>query len=74
MDDSKDDSGVKRGIRPPVADLPVNFSTWPSGQNIYRVHSICYSALQFNPGMRGSARFNPVYDSLNMRLTLQHMG
>lgn len=74
MDDSKDDSGVKRGIRPPVADLAVNFSTWPSGQNIYRVHSICYSALQFNPGMRGSARFSPVYDSLKQRVSTLYGG
>uniref|UniRef100_UPI0035C6E147 RES family NAD+ phosphorylase n=1 Tax=Serratia quinivorans TaxID=137545 RepID=UPI0035C6E147 len=68
MDDSKGAYGVERGIRQPVADLQVNFSTWPAGQNIYRVHSTCYTAVEFNPGTRGSARFSPVYDSLRRRV------
>ncbi|CAI0859305.1 RES domain [Serratia quinivorans] len=68
MDDSKGENDVERRIPPPISDLQVNFFTWPAGQHIYRVHSICYTAIQFNPGTRGSARFSPVYDSLRRRV------
>ncbi|TFZ49835.1 RES domain-containing protein [Serratia proteamaculans] len=74
MDDSRDENDVKRRIRTPVTELQVNFSTWPSGQNIYRIHSICYTAIQFNPGTRGNARFSPVYDSRKQRVPTLYGG
>ena len=63
MDDEASKNSVERRISPPVFGLQVNFITWPAGQNIYRVHSVGYTAAQFNPGLRGSARFSPLYDS-----------
>ncbi len=36
--------------------------TWPNGQIIHRVHLALYSAAQFNPGIKGNARFSPIKD------------
>ncbi len=49
---------------PPPADLGVKTSTmiWPKGRIIHRMHSDAYLGDQFNPGLRGNARFSPIVD------------
>ena len=44
------------------ADLAklVNMMTWPKGQVIHRIHLKIYGSSEFNPGLRGSARFSPI--------------
>lgn len=65
MDDKTKKRPFERQIPPPESDLQVNFTTWPAGQCIYRIHAKCYMAGQFNPGMQGSARFSPLRNSQN---------
>ncbi|TQI78601.1 RES domain-containing protein [Serratia fonticola] len=54
-----DDKEIVRRVPIPKADLSVNFVIWPAGKPIHRIHSVAFSAAQFNPG-KGSARFSPM--------------
>lgn len=37
--------------------------TWPKGRVLHRVHLDLYDAAEFNPGVRGNARFSPIKDA-----------
>lgn len=49
---------------PPPADLGAKTSTviWPKGRIIHRMHLDTYLGDQFNPGLKGNARFSPIVD------------
>jgi hypothetical protein len=49
----------------PSADLrkAVMQMIWPKGQVIHRIHLDLYLAAQFNPGIKGNARFSPIKDT-----------
>ena len=56
-------STARRGaIKAPSTKLAATILPWGKGQTVYRVHSSAYGSLQFNPSMRGSARFSPLID------------
>jgi RES domain len=46
----------------PPADLAkiVNIVSWPKGQVIHRIHLKIYGSSEFNPGLKGNARFSPI--------------
>lgn len=48
----------------PPADLGAKASTviWPKGRIIHRIHLDAYLGDQFNPGLKGNARFSPIID------------
>ncbi|MCW2270935.1 RES family NAD+ phosphorylase [Pseudomonas sp. JUb96] len=46
----------------PPDRLQLSTLTWAAGTPIHRVHLDCYGADQFNPGLRGNARFSPIRD------------
>lgn len=45
-------------LPPPI--LHVTTTTWPRNTVIHRVHHLDYGAVQFNPGLKGNARFSPI--------------
>ena len=49
----------------PPANLAavVKSVTWSRGQVIHRIHLSRYEGSQFNPGLRGNARFSPIRDA-----------
>ena len=46
----------------PSATLHATLTELPKGQVLHRVHQEQYRADQFNPGVRGNARFSPIQD------------
>lgn len=56
--DRPDAPGPGPAMPPPV--LHVSTTSWPAGRLIHRIHHRQYGALQFNPGVRGNARFSPI--------------
>lgn len=44
----------------PPATLQISRVTWSKGAVIHRVHQDQYAADQFNPGVKGAARFSPI--------------
>jgi len=52
-------------IPAPPKDLRKSAATmvWPKGQIIHRIHLGLYQGAQFNPGVKGNARFSPVKDA-----------
>ena len=48
---------------PPPATLHLSTIVWPAGRLLHRVHQDLYGALQFNPGIKGNARFSPIKDA-----------
>lgn len=58
-----DDKDVVRKLPAPKTDILVNFTVWPAGKPIYRIHSAEFTAVQFNPG-KGSARFSPMSNAV----------
>jgi hypothetical protein len=44
------------------ANLHISTLTWPKGTPMHRVHQDQYGADQFNPGVKGNARFSPIQD------------
>ena len=46
----------------PLADLAklVKTVTWPKSWVIHRIHLKIYSGNEFNPGLKGNARFSPI--------------
>jgi len=47
---------------PPPAALDVTIIVWGKDNPIHRVHPDAYQADQFNPGLKGNARFSPIRD------------
>ena len=48
---------------PPPPTLHITTLSWPAGLTIHRVHHRDYGAVQFNPGIKGNARFSPIRDA-----------
>jgi len=48
---------------PPPPTLQITTIGWPAGSTIHRVHHLDYGAVQFNPGLKGNARFSPIEDA-----------
>jgi RES domain len=50
------------GVPAPPDDLAklVKTVTWPKRQVIHRVHLKMYGSSEFNPGLKGNARFSPI--------------
>jgi hypothetical protein len=48
---------------PPPPILHITLTTWPAGALLHRVHKLDYGAVQFNPGIKGNARFSPIADA-----------
>ncbi|EBY9794298.1 RES domain-containing protein [Salmonella enterica subsp. enterica serovar Minnesota] len=46
----------------PPATLHATLTELPKGKVLHRVHQDQYRADQFNPGVRGNARFSPIQD------------
>lgn len=46
----------------PPAELHITMTELKQGQILHRVHQDVYQADQFNPGVRGNARFSPILD------------
>jgi len=53
--------------RPSVVPAPpddlaklVKMVTWPKGRIIHRIHLKIYGSSEFNPGLKGNARFSPI--------------
>lgn len=46
----------------PAGDLHASFTEMAEGTVLHRVHQSQYQADQFNPGVRGNARFSPIQD------------
>lgn len=56
-----DSLSTRAGIAiPPPSTLHVTFTRWPAGVPLHRVHHSDYGAVQFNPGIKGNARFSPI--------------
>lgn len=49
-------------VPPPPANLAKLVKTvpWPQGQVIHRIHLNLYEGSEFNPGIKGNARFSPI--------------
>ena len=45
---------------PPPATLDVSTMTWPRDTPLHRVHLEQYAGNEFNPGVKGNARFSPI--------------
>lgn len=48
---------------PPPPTLHLTTTSWPAGLTLHRVHHLDYGAVQFNPGIKGNARFSPIADA-----------
>lgn len=59
-DVARPDAGRPDAAMPPPPVLHVSTTSWPAGTLIHRIHHLQYGALQFNPGLRGNARFSPI--------------
>lgn len=46
------------------ATTPLHLTTCklPAGTSLHRIHQNIYGAIQFNPGVKGNARFSPIAD------------
>jgi hypothetical protein len=47
----------------PPSTLHITTTSWPAGSTLHRVHHLDYGAVQFNPGLKGNARFSPIADA-----------
>lgn len=62
------------GIPAPGGELRLTLMEWPKGQLLHRVHQDKYSAVQFNPGMQGNARFSPIQDDKGKAISTLYGG
>jgi RES domain len=60
-------SKIGRGARTTPVPVPSNDlqdiitrTTWPADQVIHRIHLNLYAGVEFNPGLKGNARFSPI--------------
>lgn len=56
-------SGEVNVLTPSPAKLHVTLWTLPSGRALDRIHQVLYQGDQFNPGVKGNARFSPITDA-----------
>jgi hypothetical protein len=60
---AKPDTSTIPGVAlPPPPILHLTLANWPAGAVLHRIHSLDYGAVQFNPGIKGNARFSPIAD------------
>jgi hypothetical protein len=55
--------GVAGPALAPPSTLHITTTSWPAGLTLHRVHHRDYGAVQFNPGLKGNARFSPIADA-----------
>lgn len=58
----------------PFATLRATLTELPKGQVLHRVHQDQYRADQFNPGVRGNARFSPIRDDRGQPIPMLYGG
>ncbi|UXJ50095.1 RES family NAD+ phosphorylase [Pseudomonas citronellolis] len=47
----------------PPAALDASWVTWPAERPIHRIHQDRFEGVEFNPGLKGNARFSPIQDA-----------
>ena len=58
----------------PGGDLHASFTELAEGTVLHRVHQSQYQAGQFNPGVRGNARFSPIQDEQGQAIPTLYAG
>lgn len=58
----------------PSDSLRVTLTALPEGEVLHRVHQGKYAADQFNPGVQGNARFNPIQDAQGQAIPTLYAG
>lgn len=58
----------------PAGDLHTSFTELAEGTVLHRVHQSQYLADQFNPGVRGNARFSPIQDDQGQAIPTLYAG
>ncbi|CAB3893310.1 RES family NAD+ phosphorylase [Achromobacter mucicolens] len=58
----------------PVGDLHVSYTLLALGTVLHRVHQSQFQADQFNPGVRGNARFSPIQDDQGQAIPTLYAG
>ncbi|MFT3803520.1 MAG: RES family NAD+ phosphorylase [Burkholderiaceae bacterium] len=58
----------------PSSDLQVTLTELAEGTVLHRVHQSEYRADQFNPGVRGNARFSPIQDNQGQAIPTLYAG
>ncbi|MFG0828953.1 RES family NAD+ phosphorylase [Pseudomonas sp. CJQ_7] len=58
----------------PAGDLHASFTELAEGTVLHRVHQSQYQADQFNPGVRGNARFSPIQDEQGQAIPTLYAG
>ncbi|WP_337245868.1 RES family NAD+ phosphorylase [Luteimonas sp. gir] len=58
----------------PAGDLHASFTELAEGTVLHRVHQSQYQADQFNPGVRGNARFSPIQDDQGQAISTLYAG
>lgn len=58
----------------PAGDLHASFTELVEGTVLHRVHQSRYQADQFNPGVRGNARFSPIQDDQGRAIPTLYAG
>ncbi|VFR21237.1 hypothetical protein AMP9_3919 [plant metagenome] len=58
----------------PAGDLHASFTELVEGTVFHRVHQSQYQADQFNPGVRGNARFSPIQDDQGQAIPTLYAG
>ena len=48
--------------------------TWPAGEAIHRIHLNVYAADEFNPGLKGNARFSPIQSAAGVPIPTLYGG
>lgn len=46
----------------PTVPAKIKLVAWGSGETMYRVHDAIYTVDEFNPSLKGNARFSPILD------------
>lgn len=46
----------------PTVPSKIKLTAWGSGETMYRVHDSIYTVDEFNPSLKGNARFSPIRD------------
>lgn len=46
----------------PTVPSKIKLTAWGSGETMYRVHDAIYTVDEFNPSLKGNARFSPIRD------------
>ncbi len=58
----------------PTAELAVTLTLLNAGEMLHRIHLDKYQATQFNPGLKGNARFSPIKDEKDRAIPTLYAG